>query len=67
MGEYYYFDFQEVDGEVKAGFCYKNEATGWNEIFVEFTQEQLDYANHWQQRSNDLDEERKEVIKSWLK
>lgn len=67
MGEYYYFDFQEVDGEIKAGFCYKNESTGWNEIFVEFTQEQLNYANDWQQRSNELDDERVEVIKSWIK
>ena len=66
MGEYYDFGFKEIDGHVKAGFFYKNENTGWSEIFVEFTSEQIDMANYWQDKSNALDNERKEMIKGWI-
>jgi len=66
MGDYYDFEFKSIDGEVKAGFVYSNENTGWNEVFVEFASDQLIFANDWQQRANNLDGERKETIKKWL-
>lgn len=67
MGDYYDFGFKEVDGYVKAGFIYKNKQTGWNEIFVEFTSDQIDLANEWQDKSNAIDIERNEMIKGWIK
>ena len=67
MGDYYEFGFQEVNGYVKAGFIYKNNKTGWNEVFVEFTSEQLDLANELQDKSNAIDVERNEMIKGWIK
>ena len=67
MGDYYEFGFQEVNGYVKAGFIYKNNQTGWDEVFVEFTSEQLDLANEWQDKSNAIDSERNEMIKGWIR
>jgi len=67
MGDYYDFGFQEVDGYIKAGFIYQNKQTGWKEVFVEFTSEQIDLVNEWQDKSNAIDSERNEMIKSWIK
>lgn len=67
MGDYYDFGFKEVDGYVKAGFIYKNNDTGWSEIFVEFSSDQIDLANQWMDKSNALQDERNKMIKGWLK
>ena len=40
MGELYEFDCRMIDGRVVHGFVYSNESTGWNEVFVEFDEEQ---------------------------
>lgn len=66
MGDHYDFGFEEVNGYLKAGFIYKNARTNWNEVFVEFTDEQKDKANEWQGKSFDLEDERSEMIKGWI-
>lgn len=66
MGDYYDFGFQEVDGYIKSGFVYKNERTGWVEVFVEFTDKQKDLANEWQGKVFDLEDERQSMIKEWV-
>ncbi len=40
MGELYVFDCRVINGKTVYGFVYSNENTGWNEVFVEFDEEQ---------------------------
>jgi len=66
MGEYYYFEQRLVDGEIRFGFIYSNKSTGWNEIFVEATKEQAEWANEWLEKSQDMEQERIDMVKSWV-
>ena len=66
MGDYYEFDCKIIDGKEVYGFVFSNSSTGWNEIFVEFTEEQAEQANEWQDKVHQLDLEREEMIASWI-
>ena len=66
MGDWYGFEIQVIDGKEVSGFSYQNEATGWKEVFVEFTESQKQWANEWASNMNDLNEMQSEAIKSWI-
>jgi len=67
MGDYYEFDIRMIDGKEVSGFCYQSEATGWNEIFVQFTDEQAEQANKHEVKVQALNLLRELLIKSWIK
>lgn len=66
MGDWYEFEIRVIDGKEVSGFCYQNEATGWQEVFVEFTESQKRWAEEWTHNVNEMMEAQKEAIKSWL-
>ncbi len=66
MGDWYEFGFEEIDGVEKSGFFYSNKNTGFNEIFVEMTEDQKELANEWNKRMGLLMSDQKEMIKGWV-
>lgn len=66
MGAYYVFDAKEIDGTVVYGFTYQNERSGFNPIFVEFTDEQKIIADDLKIRIADLEVEIEKTIESWM-
>jgi hypothetical protein len=66
MGDYYAFDYQEIDGEERYGFYMQTEKTGYNGVFVQFTEEQRKQADEWQAKLDALMQEQQELIKSWV-
>lgn len=64
MGDYYDFETKIIGGKEVSGFVYKNESTGWNEIFVQMTDEQCEIANNFEDRFNKIKEEMRDYIKS---
>lgn len=65
MGEVYCFDVRIIDGREVFGFCYQSEDTGYNEIFVEMTEEQESLAIEWVGKLDKLHQEQADLIKSW--
>ena len=67
MGDWYGFEIRVIDGREVSGFSYQNENTGWNEVFVEMTDDQKAYANEWELRVAKLTKEMESEIKGWIK
>ena len=66
MGDWYDFDIRVVDGKEVSGFCYSNNKTGYQEIFVEFTKKQKKLANKWLDKSDKLMDKKGDMIRAWL-
>ena len=66
MGDWYCFDVKDIDGEIVYGFSYQNEKTGWNEVFVQFDEEQLRVAGELKDKIANLKSEVESTIKGWL-
>jgi len=66
MGDYYTFDGQIIDGVEKLGFYMQTKETGYNGVFVEFTEQQKKQADEWQKKMDTLMQEQIDLIKSWL-
>ena len=67
MGDYYDFEIKVIDGVEVSGFCYSNKNTGWNEVFVEMTEQQCAVANQIQEKYEAVRQEQQDIIKAWLK
>lgn len=67
MGEWYDFEIRFIDGREVSGFSYADEDTGWNDIFVEMTEDQCNLANKWQQRATELHDIKMDMIKGWIR
>lgn len=66
MGDWYDFDIRIINGKEVSGFCYCNESTGWQEVFIPMTKEQIAYANQYVKECQILNEKKDKTIKNWL-
>lgn len=67
MGDSYDFNFIENNGEWVIAFTYRNSDTGYNDISVQMTEEQIEQYREWQAKQEELEEQRVALIKSWIK
>lgn len=67
MGDWYEFEIRVINGVEVSGFCYQNKDTCYQEVFVEFTESQKQWANEWQRKMNELMANQNAEIKSWIK
>ena len=66
MGDYYAFDCRIIDGKEVYGFYMQTEATGYNGVFVQFTDEQKKQADEWNAKMEALMQEQESLIKGWI-
>ena len=66
MGDWYDFEIRDIDGKEVAGFSYQNKATGWKEVFIEMSPNQLLMAQDHMNKTRDLERSKNTLIKSFL-
>jgi len=66
MGDWYEFDFIKVDGEWVAGAVFQNKDSNYNERQMQLTDEQKLLVNAWVEKQEALDNEKEELIKSFI-
>ena len=66
MGDFYKFENRFIDGKLVEGFCFSNAATNFTKIFVQFDDNQAKKAREMKAKFEPLEDERDELIKSWI-
>lgn len=64
MGDIYEFDCRMIDGKIVYGFTYRNENTGWNDVFVEFDDDQKAEADKLSAEMDAVRERQSDFLKT---
>jgi hypothetical protein len=66
MGDWYEFDFIEVDGKWVAGAMFQNRDSNYNGRQMQLTDEQKLLVGAWAEKQEVLRNEKEELIKSFI-
>ena len=67
MGDWYEFNFIEVNGEWVSGAVFQNRETNYNEKQIQLTEKQKLLVNAWVEKQEALGAEKDSMIKSFIK
>jgi len=65
MGDRYDFEIRVIDGIEVSGFTYQCNESKWQEVFVEMSQEQIDFANSIQIELEEINNKIDVEVRTW--
>lgn len=65
MGDRYDFEIRIIDGVEVSGFTYQCNESKWQEVFVEMSKEQIEFANSMQIKLEEIDNQISSEVRAW--